>query len=264
MAALGVDDDRLVRVAAQRLDRLRVAVGPAVVRVDLEDVAVVLQEAVLAGLVLGLLAGQPGAPRGAAMRRSWWRSPATPTHSTTWPPCWATSTMVTPPAGAGVVDQALGQRDRVRPVGAGTGQLVVGGEQRGTAQALEGGGAVMVGGGRLAGLQLGDAGPGDDAVREALGQREDALGVGDQLAVAEPAVVPGRAGRRGGRRGVRGEGAGCGREDVDGSGQRDSGAGDRRALGEVSAGERHRSLLGPQGHCSGAVTLPPHDERELN
>ena len=56
--ALRLDDARLVRVAAEGLDRLRVAVGGPVVRVDLEDVAVAL-----AGARLGLLAGQPGVPR---------------------------------------------------------------------------------------------------------------------------------------------------------------------------------------------------------
>jgi hypothetical protein len=53
-----VDDERLVRVAPERLDRLRVAVGVLVIGIDLEDVAVRLTFD-----RLGLLAGQPGVPR---------------------------------------------------------------------------------------------------------------------------------------------------------------------------------------------------------
>ncbi len=64
VAAPGVDDDGLVREAPEGLDRAGVVRVARVVRVDLEDVAVVLAD-VLGGVgqLLGLLAGEPGAPR---------------------------------------------------------------------------------------------------------------------------------------------------------------------------------------------------------
>ena len=173
VAALGVDDDGLVGVAAEGLDGLGVAVGAAVVGVDLEDVAVVLGHAVLAGLVLVLLAGEPGAPRGAAARAvGGGARDADPLGDL------AAGPDLDDRAAAGrgrVVDEALGERHRVLPVGAGALELVVVDEEGGAAGAVEGGGAVVVGRGELARLQLGLPAVGDDAVRESGGQREDAL-----------------------------------------------------------------------------------------
>src|SRR5699024_8953175 len=59
-----VDRGGLVGEPAEELqrDRRRVDVGPLALRVDLEDVPVVLLEAVAPGALLGLLAGQPRAP----------------------------------------------------------------------------------------------------------------------------------------------------------------------------------------------------------
>lgn len=166
-----------------------------------------------------------------------------PTHSATWPPG-RTSTTVQPPHRRRVVDQALGERDRVRPARARALQLVVVDEQGRAARAAEGGGAVVVGGGDLTGLQLGPAAVGDDAVLEPGGQREDAVGVGQQRSVADP-VVPGRRrlfrvrGVRGGL-GLRGrEGVRRGGEGAYAARQRDPGTGDRGLSGEVPAGERH-------------------------
>jgi hypothetical protein len=124
VASLGVDDDSLVGVAAQGLDGLGVEVGLAVVGVDLEDVAVVLGEALGTGLVLGLLAGEPGVPGGAAARAvGGGAGDADPLgHVVTVPGDLDDGDAVGRSRG---VDEALGERHRVRPVGAGAGQFVV-------------------------------------------------------------------------------------------------------------------------------------------
>src|SRR5439155_21117541 len=133
--------------------------------------------------------------------------------------------------------------------------------------AVEGGGAVVVGGGELARLQLGPAAVGDDPVLEAGGEGEDAVRVGDQRSVADAVC----AGRRLARfLGVRGrKGVGGGGEGADAARQRDTGTGDRGFSGEVPAGERHG--VSCDGGCAVegggprvGATVPPVPERELN
>jgi hypothetical protein len=178
VAALGVDDDGLVVEAAEGLDGPRVAVGAAVVGVDLEDMAVVLGHTVLAGPVGVLLAGQPGAPRGVSTSAVGGGTGYADPFGTA-----AVAVGLDDRAAAGrggVVDEALGERDGVLPLGAGALELMVDDQERRSAGAFEGGGAVVLLGGELTRLQLGDPAVGDDPVREPGGQGEEALGVGEQ------------------------------------------------------------------------------------
>lgn len=239
MAALRVDDDGLVVVTPEELQGFGVPVGAPVGRVDLEDVTVVPGHAVDAGPVGVLLAGEPGAPRGAAARAvGGGARDADPLGD---PAVGAHLDDGAAAGRGGVVDQALGERHGVGPVGARALQLVVVDEEGGAAGAVEGGRAVVVGGGELARLQAGLPAVGDDPVAEAGGQREDAPGVGEQRSVSD-AAVPGRRGAAGVRAGLRVRG----REGVRRAGevshaarQRDARAGERGAGGEVPAGERH-------------------------
>ncbi len=147
-------------------------------------------------------------------------------------------------------------------------EFVVVDEEGGAARALEGGGAVVVGRGVLAGLQPGPAGVGDDLVPEAGGQGEDPVRVGDQRPVADPAVIVAVAVLLPRAVGVRGrEGVGRGGEGADAARQHDPGSGERGAAGEVPAAERHGvSCDGERavedGGPRSAVTLPRVPERE--
>ncbi len=248
VALARVDDHGLVVVPAEGLDGLRVAVGAAVVRVDLEDVAVVLGHAVLAGEVGVLLAGQPGVPGGGAARAVGRRTgDAHPFGDLAAAPDLDDRAT----AGRGrVVDEALGERDGTVPVLPPALELVVVDEEGDAAVALEGRGPVVVGRGGLAGLQPGDAAVRDHAVPEAGGKGEDAGRIGDERAVAgltgPPVLVAARAvlGRERTRSG--GEGA-------DRPGERDSRAGDDGTGGEVSAAERHRVSRGGEWCACRAV-----------
>ena len=235
MAAPGVHHDGFMGVTAQRLDGLGVAARAAVRGVDLEDIAVVLGHAVLAGPVLGLLTGQPGAPRGVAARAV--GGGAGEPH----PLGDLVAAHLDDRAAAGrggVVDEALGERDGVLPAGSRALQLVVVDEQGRAARTGEGGGAVMVGRGELPGLQPGPPAVRDDPVREPGGQRENAVRIEEQRPVADPAVPGGRLLPDGA--GLRGrEGLGRGGEGADAARQRDPGPGERGLSGEVPAAERH-------------------------
>ncbi len=249
MALARVDDHGLVGVPAEGLDRLRVAVGAPVVRVDLEHVPVVLGHAVLAREVLGLLAGQPGLPGGGAARAVGRRTgDAHPFGDL------AAAPDLDDRAAAGrgrVVDEALGEWDGVRPVRPLALELVVVDEEGDPAVALEGGRAVVVGRRGLARFEGGDPAVGDHAVAESGGEGEQSRRVREERAVAglagpallvAPGPVVGRQRTRGG-----GEGA-------DRSGERDSRAGDDGAGGEVSTAERHRvSRGGEVGACRAVV-----------
>lgn len=235
VALARVDDHGLVVVAAEGLDRARVAVGAAVVRVHLEDVAVVLGHAVPAREVRALLAGQPGAPGGGTARAVGGRTgDAHPFGDL------AAAPDLDDRAAARrgrVVDEALGVRDGVGPVLPAAPELVVVDEEGDPAAALEGGGAVVVGRGALAGLQLRHPAVGDHSVGEPGGEREQSGRVGDEGAVAglaraallvAPRAVLGRQRPRSG-------GEGCDRP-----GERDARACEDGTGGEVSAAERHR------------------------
>ena len=207
--ALRLDHARLVRVAAERLDRLGVAVLRLVVRIDLEHVAVRHGGR---RRRLGLLAGQPGLPRrpaaGAVVERA--RERDVLAH--------AVAVLVDLDVGRaaahrGVVGEAGDARDRV---GVAAADLVVVDQHAAVAAAAhERGRAVGIARRRLAALELRHARLGDDRVAEALGEREQPLRVGDQRAVA------GRAsGAVGGRGGAE--------EAVQAAGQRDAETGGRR------------------------------------
>ena len=231
-----VDDDGLVREAAEALDRLRIAVGVLVVRVDLEAVAVRL-----GADRLGLLTGDPGLPRRAAAGAVVQR--AGEAHVL----AHALAAMVDldvrrAAVDAGVVDEALDRRDG-RLAAA---DLVVADQHAAVAAvADEGRHAVGIGGRRLAALEQGHVGLRDDRVAEALRQRELAGRVGDQRAVADLA----------GRRGLCGAGA---EQPGDAAGEHDAEAGggavEHRAAREAGVGvltgvdrghARHRSGRSP-------------------
>ena len=160
-------------VAAERLERHRVrglAVGP-----DLEDVAVVLQPGAAVGLVLGLLARHPGAPRrraaGAVGERAGDADPLAVVRAV---PVDGDDRAAAGRADALVVHGAGDLRYAERGGGA---DLVVldqrvlltaGAEHRRTVVQFRR---------RVTTLQLGLAGLGDDRVLEARRQREDALRV---------------------------------------------------------------------------------------
>jgi hypothetical protein len=171
-----VDDERLVRVAPERLDRLRVAVGVLVVGVDLEDVAVRL-----AFDRLGLLAGQPRVPRRAPARAV--RVGAGEADVLADAAAVAVDLDRRRAAeGLVVVDEARHVRDEER---LGAADLVVVDQHIAVAAlAHEARRAVRVRRRRLAGLELRDARLRHDRVREAGRQRQQALRVGDQRPVA--------------------------------------------------------------------------------
>lgn len=195
-----VDGYRLVRVAAQELQRDRVDVGVPVERVDLEHPAVVLLEHAALAL-LGLLAGQPRVPRGAAAGAVVVGAGEADVLAD--PVALLVDDDVRRPAPcAGVEGQAVERRHAVRLVAA---DLVVV-DQNHAGAVLEHGRAVGVARRRLAALEQRLTGVGDDLVREAGGQREQAGGVGDERAV--PGRTSGERLRLGHREGVDASGDG--------------------------------------------------------
>ncbi len=179
-----VDGDRLVLEAAHRGERYGAgAVG--VRRVDLEDEAVILGVAVRAGPVLGLLAGQPGAPRGgparAVDRRTGDRDAfgehlALPVQRQ----------RRTAALARRIVGEALDRRDRELR---GDAVLVVAHQVDAAVAARERRHSVVVAGDRaLAGAER-VALAGQDPVAETFRQVEQAVRVGDQRAIAPVAEV---------------------------------------------------------------------------
>jgi hypothetical protein len=227
-AAARVDRGRLVFEAAQGLDRLRVAVGPLVERVHLEDVPVVLAETVLTGAGVDLLAGQPRVPRRLPARAV--GRGAGDTDPLPGPATVATDLDDRAATGrGGVVDEAVYVRDGQL----GTprlADLVVGDEHGRAAAAPERAGAVVVARGGLTRLQHGAPGLGDDRVPEPGGQREALRGVGDERPVPQ-----GAAGRGGG---------GYGLQRVDAADEQHTGADGRGAPDEVAAGRFGHLVLG--------------------
>ena len=211
---------RLVGVPAQAFDRPRVrgAVGP-----DLEDVAVVLLEDAgpvalvprVAGPVLGLLAGEPGAPRGrAAGAVGDGAGEGDELAEVAAGPVGRDHRAAAGVDGARVVDRALDVRHA--ELGARV-DLVVLDQGVPAAAGVVDGHAVVVGRGRaLAAVEPGDAGPGDDGVAEALGQGQDAVGVVDERREGHADRFP--AGLAAGRAGLgqRRHGAGDGETDAGG------------------------------------------------
>lgn len=204
-------------VAAEGLDRARVgrAVGP-----DLEDVAVVLLVdalgavlalPLLAGVVDGLLAGQPGPPRrraaGAVGGGAGDRDELTEVGAA----------RVGGDHGAAarrrarVVDSALDERHRDALTGL---DLVVLDERVAPTPAAEHHHPVVVGRRLLTRPQGRLPGGGDDGVREPLGQREDPLGVvHERRERLAGTLASGSAGPRRLRLGKSGNGTGDGQAD---------------------------------------------------
>jgi hypothetical protein len=176
VVAVLVDREGLVRVAAERLERDRV--GGLAVAPDLEDVAVVLQAGGAVRLGLGLLTGQPGAPRRvAAGAVGEGAGDADPLAEVLAVPVDRDHGAATGRADAGVVHGAFDRRYAER---AGAADLVVLDQQVLAPAGVEDRRTVVQGRGRLPGPELGLAGPGDDPVPEARRQGEDAGGVVQQ------------------------------------------------------------------------------------
>lgn len=164
-----------------------VRVGP----VDLEDEAVVLGVAVRPGLVLGLLAGQPGTPggrpTGAVDGGAGDGDPLTEDVVPAVEFQGRTATL-----GGRVVRQAGNGRDADLPAEP---VLVVADEVHPAPAAGEGGHAVVVAGdGTLAGAER-IALPGEDLVAEAYREVEESGGVGDEGTVGRPVPCDRRARR---------------------------------------------------------------------
>ena len=211
-AALRVDREGLVGVAAERLDGLgdRLAVGE-----DLEGVAVVARVdpagAVLAGpggaaLGLGLLAGQPAAPGGRAAGAVGQRAgDADPLPQVATPVVGLDHRAPAAVERRRVVDGALDVRHAQRRAGR---QLVVLDQPQPVTLRVEHRGPVVVRGGGGAVAELGLPGVGHHLVGEARRQREQPVRVVDQrregaLAAARRGTGPRRPGLGEGRHGAR-------------------------------------------------------------
>ena len=224
-----------MRVAAERPDRGRVAVGGRRVRVDLEDVAVIALRTALALPGLGLLAAEPGAPRGdaaGAVRRR-----AGEADDLAQPGAPRVGLDDRGAAGhRGVVGEPVERGDGVLGVGERLADLVVDDQQRAAAAPREGAGAVVEPGGGFAGLQAGAPGGGHEPVGEPGGQREEAVGVVAQGPVAR------HDGRGGGVRG--------GEQHLPGPDEHDPGGGARQ---EAPAGQHRQFGHAPSAPDDGAV-----------
>jgi hypothetical protein len=167
---VGVDAAGLVDEPAEGFDRLRVSVGLQVDRVDLEDVAVTV--------LVGLLAGQPGAPGG---------DPASavgggPGECDGLPDELAVGGGLDDgAAAAGVLAPGVAAqvRDGAAVVGAAA-DLVVEHDEHVPVRGWERGGTVVDPGGGVLGVEAGLPGLGDHSVGEPLGQREHAVRVVDE------------------------------------------------------------------------------------
>jgi hypothetical protein len=242
VTAARVDRRRLVLETAQRQDRLGVQVGVAVERVDLEDVPVVLLEAVGPGEGVDLLARQPGVP-GRLAARAVGPRPGDPDPLGGPVAVAADLDDRAAPRGARVVGQAVQVRDD-QVVGAERlADLVVVHQDRPAAPGAEGAGPVVVARGGLARVQLRHPGVGDDRVAEALGQRESPGRVRDQRPVPGRRRRPGRVRRR--------------QQHLRAAEEEHTGAGGGRALEEVAAGQSctHRvSARGGGSRCRPSPT----------
>lgn len=212
----------------------RFAVRGLRVGVDLEDVAVVVLRTPLALPGLGLLAAEPGAPRGDAAGTV--RRRAGEADDLAQPG--ALRVGLDDRAAAchrGVVGEPVERGDGVLGIGQRLADLVVHDQQRAAAAPRERAGAVVEPGCGFAGLQAGAPGGGHEPVGEAGGQREEAVGV----------VAKGPVARHDGRSG----GVRSGEQHLPGPDEHDPGGGTRQ---EAAASE-HREF----GHAPSAPDRRP-------
>ncbi len=261
-AVARVHRDRLVLEAAHRGQRDR-AGAVRVVRVDLEDEAVVLGVPVGARLVLGLLAGQPGPPRGGPARAVDGRTRDGDTLGQD-----AVAGVQRQRRAAALTRRVVGEAGDGRDGPWGGGAVLVVAHQvdaaavPGGAAPGEGGHAVVVGGDRpLPGAQL-VALAGQDPVGEAPRQVEQAVRVGDQRAVSGVAQVL----RGCGSREELGEIAGEGDRDAQGAGTGQDLTARRTApgcRGGVGRGVGHgETFLLADRNCDPAVSITCDEPRE--